>query len=133
MSSQPTWSCQGPLPSHALPVPARALREQFERRLGAHFLFGVRRQSTTQPIAGWRGEFVVSYDWDTSVLDPSTYAGAATLVVETERLCASGALFGHVGLAMSALEGSKADVDVSTTSGLRWARRLREMTRQVAE
>jgi hypothetical protein len=34
---------------------------------------------------------------------------------------------------MSALEGSKADVDVSTTSGLRWARRLREMTRQVAE
>jgi hypothetical protein len=94
MSSQRTWSCQGPLPSHALPVPAKALREQFERRLGAHFLFGVRRQSTTQPIAGWRGEFVVSCDWDTSVLDPSTYAGAATLAVET-RDCALLALSGR--------------------------------------
>jgi hypothetical protein len=78
MSSQPTRSCQGPLSSHALPFPAKALRKQFERSLGAHFLSRVHRKSATRPITSCRGQTVAS-DSDTSVLDPSAPPSAATL------------------------------------------------------
>jgi hypothetical protein len=73
MSSQRTRSCSGPLPSHPLLVPARPLHEQFERGLGARFLSSICRWSTKRPIASCRVAFC---DQDTSVLDPSAYAGA---------------------------------------------------------
>jgi hypothetical protein len=79
MPSQRTRSCQGPLQTYALPVPAKALRDQFEFGLGAHLLSGVRRYSTARPVASRRGEAVVSGDAHFAVLDPSARVGAGAV------------------------------------------------------
>ena len=79
MSSQRTRSRQGALQTDALPVPAKALRDQFEFGLGAHLLSGVRRYSTARPIASRRGEAVVSGDAHIAILDPSARVDAGAV------------------------------------------------------
>src|SRR4030081_4054708 len=76
MSSQRTRSCQGPLSSHALLVPARALREQFQLGLGARLLSGIRRQRATGAIAERRGKAVASCYSLITAHDPPACAGA---------------------------------------------------------
>ena len=79
VSSQRTRSCQGPLPPHAISVPATALRDQFELGLGAHLLSGVRRWYQARPIASRHGDLVASCRQHITVRDPSTRAGAGAL------------------------------------------------------
>src|ERR1700730_610343 len=79
LSSQRTRSCQGPLQSYALPVPATALREQFELGLGADLLSGVRRKCTARPVASRRGEAVASCDSHITLPDPSARRGAGAV------------------------------------------------------
>src|SRR5713226_7726274 len=90
MSSQRTGSCQGPLQTDALPVLAKALREQFEFGLGAHLLSGVRRYCKARPIASRRGEAVVFRASHITVIDASAHAGAGTLGCRGARpICAT--------------------------------------------
>ena len=51
VSSQRAWSRQGSLPCPAIPVPAGALRDQFEHGRGACFLSRLGRHQTKQPTA----------------------------------------------------------------------------------
>jgi hypothetical protein len=86
MSSQRRPSCQGSLPSHALAVLERALRQQFELGLGVGLLSGVRGKRTTPPIASSGGETVDARDRHIGAFAASAQASARPLG-KRERKC----------------------------------------------
>jgi hypothetical protein len=79
MPSQPARPGQGPLPSLALPVPATALRHQFQLGLGARLLSGVGGWCTGRPIASRRGEAISARDRHVTVFATSAASGVRTL------------------------------------------------------
>src|SRR6266550_2218700 len=85
MSPQRARPCQGPLPPHALPVPATALFGQFELGLGADLLSGVRRQSPARTFANHHGKTVVPHIRHVTVLVATAHAGAGTLEHDPEK------------------------------------------------
>ena len=60
VSSQRARSRQGTLACRAIPVPAAALRDQFEHRRGARFLSGRRRHQAKRPITDKRRKATTS-------------------------------------------------------------------------
>src|SRR5581483_4175879 len=94
---------QGPLPPFALSVSAAALRQQFQRGLGARFLSRIRRRDAGRPAAVRAGEKVAARNRarrrlaSSTGVDPAALAGRIVIAVfrlglrETALLIRSGA------------------------------------------
>jgi hypothetical protein len=79
LSPQPARPGQGPLPSVALPVPATALRHQFQIGLGARLLSGVGGRYTGRPIASRHGEAIAACGRHVAVFTAPAASGVRTL------------------------------------------------------